>query len=114
MHQPVTDRVPRLFPPFLFLLEDLLAGTKNFVQRLLKVCRRAGKVCSDLGNILIVALLDLVLEELLERSFLEALGVLSRIIRHHVRYECASESLCAQSRIASEERVDRPAFTGRR
>lgn len=49
-------------------LEKLLAACENVVQRILKMRGCAGKVTSHLVDVLLIALLDLVAEQRLERS----------------------------------------------
>lgn len=93
-------------------LEDFLAGAEYFVQRFLKMCRRAREVCSNLRYVLFVALFDLIAEEFLERSFLESFSVLRRIISNHVRNEGARQTLGAETRITSEKRIDRTPACG--
>ena len=98
----------RSLPPFPFCLalENLSASAQYFVQRFLKVSRRAREVGTDLRDILLIALLDFVAEELLERTLFQSFCVLSRIIGNHVRYERSRQSLCPETRIARKERID--------
>src|SRR5688572_13951460 len=106
----------RSIPPCFFLelwLEDFLAGAEHFVQRLLKMRRRAREICSHLRNVLFIALLYLFAKELLERSLLQPFRMLRRIVCDHVRNERASETLRAKAGIPREEGIDRTPLTRR-
>jgi len=107
---PLSNRVCHFYR----FLEDSLSGAEHFVQRLLKMRRRARELRAYLHNILIVALLDLLTKQLLQRPVLKTFGVLGGIVRHHVRNERASEAFGAKAGIAREERVDRSALARRR
>ena len=49
-------------------LKHFLAASEKIVQRFLKMRRALGELSADLGNVLLVTLLNLVLEELLQRA----------------------------------------------
>ncbi len=74
--------------------------------------RRACKVTSYLIDVLLVALLDLVAEQRLERPIAKSLGVTRRMVRDDIRHQRACESFGAQGRVASEERIDWATLTG--
>ena len=56
---------------------SFLARRRGFVQRVLKMRRRFGELPPDLIDVLLVALLDLFLEELLQRAVAQAFLVAS-------------------------------------
>ncbi len=75
-------------------LEKLFSACENVVQRILKMRRGPGKVASNLVDILLVALLDLVAEQSLESPVAQSLGVASRVVGDNVRHERACKTLC--------------------
>ena len=50
------------------LLEDFLAPSEKVVQSFLEMRSRLSKLAPDLSDVFLVALLDLLLEELLQRA----------------------------------------------
>jgi len=65
-------------------LEHLPPCRQHVVQRFLEMNRRLGKLATDLLHVFLIALLDLVAEQLLERTALEALIPFGGIVSHHV------------------------------
>ena len=51
-----------------FRLEHFLATSEQIVQCILEVRRRLGEFATDLRDVFLVALLDLILEELFQRA----------------------------------------------
>ena len=93
--------------PFQLLLEHLLAPGKNVIQRILEVRRRLGELFADLLDVFLVALLDLLAEELFQRAPAHALITLLRMIGHHVGDQRASQPLRLLIWIIGEEWIDR-------
>lgn len=91
-------------------LEKLLAACENVVQRILKVRGRSSEVTSDLIDIFLVALLDLVAEQGLERSIAQTLCMTRWMIRYDIGDKRARKPFCPQRRIARQERIDRSAL----
>ena len=75
-------------------LEQFFAARENVVQRILKVRGGPGEVTSNLIDIFLVALLDLVPEQRLERPVAQSLRMPSGMIGNDVRHQCASKTLC--------------------
>src|SRR5215216_1759138 len=93
--------------------EHFLASGENVVQRVLEVRRRLREFLPDLLDVFLVTLLDLLAEQLLQRSRSHPFVAFLRMIRNHVRNEGARESLRLLIWIVGEKRVDRR-LSGRR
>ena len=74
-------------------LKYFLSTGKEIVQRFLKMRRRLRKFTPNLQNILLVALLNLILEELLQCAVPQTVLPLLREIRDQIRHQRARESL---------------------
>ena len=92
--------------------EDAISGSEHFVERILEERRRFSDLTANLFDVFIVALSNLVPKQLLECAVRQAVGPLSRLVRHHVRHQRASESFRARHRIAAQERIDHPRGAG--
>ena len=92
---------------YLSLLKQLSSACQYFVQCFLEVRSRVGHLPSDLFRILLPALLDLLLEQLLEVAITEALLSLAGMVHDHVRNEGPSQTSSLECRILRQERVGR-------
>src|SRR6185503_13441273 len=86
-------------------LERLLTAGENVVERLLKVRRRLRELASDLRDVLLVALLYFLLEELLQRSVADALVALLRKIGDEIGHESARQPLRFRVGVVGEKRI---------
>src|SRR5690606_26174268 len=91
--------------------EESLAAGKNVVQRILEVRRTLGELLADLLHILLVALLDLLLEELAQSAVTHSGFTFVRMVRDHVRHESTCKPSSLDVRVACEERIDRLALS---
>ena len=85
----------------------LLATREQIVQGILKVRRGLRELASDLHDILLVALLNFILEELLQRAIAQTLLPLLRKVRDQIGHEGSRESPRFRVRIIREEWIDR-------
>ncbi len=69
------------------VLKDALSPGENVVQRILEVRRRLSEIAPNLFHVLFVRFLDLIAEELFERTVAIALVLLFGMIRNHVRHK---------------------------
>src|SRR3954462_1149243 len=76
----IAQRCALLYPA-LATREDLLAVREDVIQGILEVRRRLRKLLSDLPHKFLVALLDLFLEQLLQRPIAQSFFLLLREIR---------------------------------
>src|SRR5688500_5326753 len=87
-------------------LEELLPAGENFIERILKVRRRLGELLPHLIDVLLVALLDLLAKELLERPIAQPFLPLLRKVGDDVRYQRARQALRLDVRVVRQEGVD--------
>src|SRR6202022_2019301 len=78
---------------------------QDLVQRLPEVGRRFSNISPDLVGIFLPALLDLVLEELLEVPIPETFLPLAGMVYHHIGNESSGQPARFERRILREERV---------
>ena len=88
-------------------LEELLAAGEHLVESILKVRGCLGELLPHLIDVLLVALLDLLTKQLLERAVAQTFFPLLRKVCNDVGHERARESLGLDVRIVGEKRVDR-------
>src|ERR1043166_8076884 len=94
--------------------EHLLSLRENLVQRVPEVIGRFGELLANLIGVFLKALLDLFLEDFLERSVAESLVPLRREVRHQIGNQRARQTPCLGVWIVGEEWIDRRLATGRR
>ena len=92
--------------------EYFLATCEQIVQGILEVRRRLGELASDLRDVLLIALLNLILEELLQGAITQTFLSLLRKVRNQIGDERSREALCFRVRIVREERIDRRPRSG--
>lgn len=68
-------------------LKELLTRRQNLVQRFLKVGRRFGKLATDLIHIFLIALLDLLAKQVLERPIAKSFGAAVGKVRDEIGHE---------------------------
>ena len=88
-------------------LEHLTPSSQHVVQRFLEVRRRLSELPPDLLHVFLVTLLDLVAEQLLQGSSLQAFIALRRMVGHHVGDERSREPPGLLVRVVRQERIDR-------
>src|SRR6266542_1247679 len=89
------------------LLEDLVAAREDLVQGLGPERRAARELGTDLVDVILPALLDLVLEELRQRMVAQPLLALLRMVHDQVRHERPGEPPRLLLRVLHHERVHR-------
>ena len=97
-----------LLYPALVARENLLAASEDVIESIGEMRRRLGELLTDLIDEFFVALLDLLLEELLEGPVAQTFHLFLREIRHQIRDQRPSESTRLGIRIVGQERVDGP------
>src|SRR5688500_3785482 len=99
--------VRHLLYPAPVALEHLLAVRQNVVQGIREMRRRFRELASDLIDELLIALPDLLAEEILQRSVSQPLLLLLRKVGDEVRDQRAREASRLRVRVVRQERVDR-------
>jgi hypothetical protein len=87
-------------------LKQLSPAAKDLVQRVLKMRRTFGQLAANLLDEFLVALLDLLAEELSQRAIAQAVLLLLRMIRHQVRDQRAREASGSLAGVSIEKRID--------
>jgi hypothetical protein len=77
-------------------LEDLPATGQDLVESFTEVGRRFGHFAPDLFSVLLPALLDLFLEQLLQIPVTKSFLALAGMVHDHVGDERARKSLCLE------------------
>ena len=91
--------------------EKLSPAAQNLIQRFLKVRRSFSKFTTNLLDVFLITLLDLLAEKLPQGAVPDSLIALLRMIRDQIRNKCTREPARTLARIGLEERVDGPART---
>ena len=86
--------------------EQATATRENFVERFLKVRRVLGHIPSNLFDVLLIALLDLLAKELTQRTVAKAFVALLGMIRHQIGHERPRKSTRALTGVGSKERIN--------
>src|SRR5690606_10243181 len=88
--------------------EDLATVREDLVERILEVRGAVGDRLAHLVGVLLPALLDLFLEQRLERSVPQPFPALGGMIDHHVGDERPRQPPGLLAGVLGEERIDRP------
>jgi hypothetical protein len=86
-------------------LEDLPATSQNFVQRFTEIRRGFRHLSAHLFGVLLPALLDLFLEQLLQVPIAKSFLALAGMVHDHVGDERSGQTFCLERRILREEGV---------